>query len=37
LLSKLEGLFLLGEELEFEAYRRTVFECTTLVQGFLKQ
>lgn len=36
LLAKLEGLQELGEELSFEDYRRTVFECTTLVQGFLK-
>ena len=36
LLAKLEGLQKLGEELSFEDYRRTVFECTTLVQGFLK-
>lgn len=37
LLAKLEGLQYLGEDLSFEDYRRTVFECTTLVQGFLKQ
>lgn len=36
LLAKLEGIQSLGEELNFEDYRRTVFECTTLVQGFLK-
>lgn len=36
LLAKLEGLQSLGESLIFEDYRRTVFECTTLVQGFLK-
>ena len=37
LLAKLEGLQSIGEELSFEDYRRTIFECTTLVQGFLKQ
>lgn len=37
LLAKLEGLQSIGEELNFEDYRRTIFECTTLVQGFLKQ
>lgn len=30
-LSKLQGLFIQGEESEFSLYRRTIFECCTLL------
>lgn len=31
LLSKLEGLFTLTEENDFQLYRRTIFECLSLI------
>ena len=31
LLSKLEGLYTLTEEEDFQAYRRTIFECLNLI------
>ena len=33
LLAKLEGLKLENEEVCFDLYRKTVFECLTLIQG----
>ena len=33
LLAKLEGLKLENEEVSFDLYRKTVFECLTLIQG----
>lgn len=37
LLSKLEGLFTLQNEDDFFLYRRTIFECLSLVNGLIKQ
>lgn len=37
LLSKLEGLFTLQEENDFFLYRRTIFECLSLVNGLIKK
>jgi len=36
LLCKLEGLFTLKEEKDFFDYRRTIFECLTLVNSLMK-
>lgn len=36
LLCKLEGLFTLKEEKDFFEYRRTIFECLTLVNSLMK-
>lgn len=33
LLCKLEGLFTLTEEDDFESYRRTIFDCLGLING----
>ena len=33
LLCKLEGLFTLTEENDFESYRRTIFDCLGLMNG----
>jgi hypothetical protein len=37
LLCKLEGLFTLTEEDDFFSYRRTIFECLSLVSSIIKQ
>lgn len=36
LICKLEGLFLLTEEKDFEQYRRTIFECLGMVNSLVK-
>ena len=37
LLCKLEGLFLLNEEESFPLYRRTIFECLSLINELKKR
>lgn len=37
LLCKLEGLFLLNEEESFSLYRRTIFECISLINELKKR
>ena len=37
LLCKLEGLFTLTKEEDFYEYRRTIFECLSLLQEIKKQ
>ena len=37
LLCKLEGLFLLNEEKSFSLYRRTIFECISLINELKKR
>lgn len=37
LLSKLEGLFTLTQEKDFFLYRRTIFECLSLLSNLLKE
>lgn len=37
LLCKLEGLFLLNEEESFSLYRRTIFECLSLINELKKR
>lgn len=37
LLSKLEGLFTLTQEEDFFLYRRTIFECLSLLSNLLKK
>ena len=36
LLCKLEGLFTLAEEDDFQLYRRTIFECLSLMNSIVK-
>ena len=36
LLCKLEGLYTLTEEEDFFLYRRTIFECLSIVEGLIK-
>ena len=36
LMCKLEGLFTLTEEDDFQLYRRTIFECLSLMNGIIK-
>ena len=36
LLCKLEGLFTLTKEDDFQLYRRTIFECLSLMNGIVK-
>ena len=36
LLCKLEGLYTLTEEEDFFLYRRTIFECLSIVEGLMK-
>ena len=36
ILCKLEGLFTLTEEDDFQLYRRTIFECLSLMNGIVK-
>jgi hypothetical protein len=36
LLCKLEGLFTLAEKDDFQLYRRTIFECLSLMNGIVK-
>lgn len=36
ILCKLEGLFTLAEEDDFQLYRRTIFECLSLMNGIVK-
>lgn len=36
LLCKLEGLFTLTEEDDFQLYRRTIFECLSMMNGIVK-
>jgi hypothetical protein len=37
LLNKLEGLFTLTEENDFTLFRRTIFECLSLINAMAKQ
>lgn len=37
LLSKLEGLFTLTQETDFFLYRRTIFECLSLLSNLIKE
>ncbi|MGN0992906.1 MAG: hypothetical protein ACI4PE_03205 [Bacilli bacterium] len=37
LLNKLEGLFTLTEQEDFFLYRRTIFECLSLMNSLMKQ
>ena len=37
LLNKLEGLYSLSEECDFDCYRRTIFECLNLMNNLQKQ
>lgn len=36
LICKLEGLFTLTEEEDFQIYRKTIFECLSLMNGIIK-
>ena len=37
LLSKLEGLFILTNDDDFFSYRRTIFECLSIMNGLIKE
>lgn len=36
-LSKLQGMYILGDDLDFYEYRRTIFECCSIINALEKE